>query len=50
VAPSVFYAVGFGGNYIIIDQEHDLMLVTRWIDDAKVGEVFSLICKSVTGK
>jgi len=22
------------------------MLVTRWIDDAKVGEVFSLISKS----
>lgn len=50
VSPTVFYAVGFGGNYIIIDQEHDLMLVTRWLDDTKVGEVFSLISKSVTGK
>ncbi len=50
IAPNVFYAVGFGGNYIIIDQEHDLMLVTRWMDDDKVDDVLSLIVNSVNGK
>ena len=28
---SAFWAAGFGGNYIYIDQEHDLLLVLRWV-------------------
>ncbi len=27
-----FSAIGAGGNFIWIDQEHDLVVVTRWID------------------
>ncbi len=50
VSPGVFYAAGFGGNYIVVDQEHDLLVVTRWMDDTRIGEVFSLIVQSVTGK
>jgi CubicO group peptidase (beta-lactamase class C family) len=50
VSPKVYYALGFGGNYIIIDQEHDLVVVTRWMDDDKMGDVFSLIVKSVAVK
>jgi CubicO group peptidase (beta-lactamase class C family) len=50
VSPKIFYAVGFGGNYIIIDQEYDLLVVTRWMDDDKMGDVFSLIVKSIAVK
>lgn len=50
VSPQIFYAVGFGGNYIIIDQENDLLVVTRWMDDDKMGEMLSLILKSITAK
>ena len=39
VPASVFYASGFGGNYIIIDREHDLVIVTRWLAPAKIGEL-----------
>jgi len=28
---SAFYAAGFGGNYIYIDQQNDLLIVLRWI-------------------
>ncbi len=28
---SVFWAAGFGGNYIYIDQENDLLIVMRWV-------------------
>ena len=28
---SAFYAAGFGGNYIYIDQQNDLLIVMRWI-------------------
>jgi len=46
VPKSVYYANGFGGNYIVIDNEHDLVVVLRWIDDSKLGEVISLIVQS----
>ena len=29
----VFYAAGFGGNYIVVDSEHDLVIVVRWTGD-----------------
>ncbi len=28
---SAFWASGFGGNYIYVDQENDLLLVMRWV-------------------
>jgi CubicO group peptidase (beta-lactamase class C family) len=32
---SVYSAQGFGGNYIFVDNEHDLVVVTRWLNDKK---------------
>jgi CubicO group peptidase (beta-lactamase class C family) len=32
---SVFYAAGFGGNYILVDEEHDLVIVVRWAGSRK---------------
>jgi CubicO group peptidase (beta-lactamase class C family) len=29
---SIFSAVGFGGNYVVVDQEHDLVVVARWLE------------------
>ena len=31
---SCFYASGFGGNYIYVDPENDLLIVLRWTPDA----------------
>jgi CubicO group peptidase (beta-lactamase class C family) len=50
ISPNVYYAAGYGGNYIIVDKEHDLVVVTRWMDDDKVGEVLNLIVKSTEAK
>ncbi|MBR2648341.1 MAG: serine hydrolase [Sediminibacterium sp.] len=47
VSPTVYYAAGYGGNYIVIDKEHDLLIVTRWIDDSKIGELVALVTKSI---
>ncbi len=34
IAPEdVFFAAGFGGNYIYVDQENDLLIVLRWVPD-----------------
>lgn len=46
----VFTAIGFGGNYIVIDQAHDLVLVTRWMDDEKMAEVIDLVFKAIKAR
>lgn len=30
---SAFWAAGFGGNYVYVDREHDLVVVLRWTPD-----------------
>jgi len=47
ISPDVYFAAGFGGNYIVIDNEHDLVVVTRWMDDSKMGEFMKLVVQSV---
>lgn len=43
VSKEVYYAAGFGGNYIVIDEENDLIVVTRWIDNSKIDDVMRLL-------
>lgn len=50
ISPNVYYAAGYGGNYIIVDKEHDLVVVTRWMDDSKIAELLQLVIKSVETK
>jgi len=47
VSKEVYYATGFGGNYIIIDEENDLLVVTRWIDNSKIDDVMSLVQEAI---
>lgn len=35
----LFYAAGFGGNFIIVDQQRDLVIVTRWLEPSQVGQM-----------
>lgn len=48
VSSEIYYAVGAGGNYIVIDSEHDLVVVARWIDDSKMGDFMNLIEQSIS--
>jgi len=50
VSEKVYHADGFGGNYIVIDKENDLVVVVRWIDSPKMGEFMSLVVKAATHK
>ena len=34
---TIYYAAGFGGNFIIIDQTHDIVIVTRWLEPSQLG-------------
>ncbi|HCX22834.1 MAG: serine hydrolase [Flammeovirgaceae bacterium] len=35
----LFYAAGFGGNFIVVDQQQDLVIITRWLEPSKIGEM-----------
>jgi hypothetical protein len=48
VSPDVYFAAGFGGNYIVIDNANDLVVVTRWMDDSKMGDFMKLVEQSIT--
>ena len=39
----VFYAAGFGGNFIIVDSQNELVVVTRWLEPSKIGEFMNLL-------
>jgi CubicO group peptidase (beta-lactamase class C family) len=44
---SIFTAVGFGGNYVAVDQEHDLLVVIRWLEPSQMVEFFQMVLDSV---
>lgn len=47
VTEDIYYAAGFGGNYIVIDEKNDLVVVTRWIDNSKIDDVIRLLQQAV---
>jgi len=38
VPENVYYAAGFGGNFIIIIPDEDMVIITRWLEPSRVGE------------
>lgn len=50
VSKNIYSAEGFGGNYIVIDNEHDLVIVCRWMDTSKLGELVKLVISSAENK
>ncbi len=47
ISKNIYYANGFGGNFIVIDKEHDLVIVTRWLEPNKIGEFVRLVLDAV---
>ena len=50
ISKNIFYADGYGGNYIVVDQEHDLVIVTRWLDSSKIGELTRMVINAIEKK
>ena len=46
VDENIFYAAGFGGNFIIIDKKTNTVVVTRWLEPSKVGEFMQILTKA----
>ena len=47
VPEHLFYAAGFGGNFIVVDQKNDLVIVTRWLEPSKMGEFMAKVYESL---
>lgn len=47
VPKSIYMAEGFGGNFIVVDNEHDLVMVARWLEPSRLGEFIKLVIGSV---
>jgi CubicO group peptidase (beta-lactamase class C family) len=43
LSETIFYAAGFGGNFIVIDKENDMVVVTRWLEPNKIGEFMNKV-------
>ncbi len=43
LSEEIYYAAGFGGNYIVIDKENDMVVVTRWLEPSRLGELMRII-------
>ncbi len=50
VSKETYYAAGFGGNYIVVDNSNDLVVVTRWMDDKKMGDFMKLVIEAIDKK
>ena len=47
LSENMYYAAGFGGNFIVIDKENDLVIVTRWLEPSKIDEFMKLVMESM---
>ena len=43
---NIYYGSGFGGNYVVVVPDHDLVIVARWIDSSKIGELIKKVIES----
>ncbi len=44
---SSFFALGSGGNVIWVDPNHDLVVVARWLDFARLDAFAKLVLASI---
>jgi len=47
VSDQVYYGSGFGRNFLVVDKENNIVLVTRWLEPSKIGEMVKLVLDSV---
>ena len=44
---NLFSAQGFGGNYIVIDRQRQMVIITRWMEPSKMDEFLKLLYQAV---
>ena len=46
VPESVYYAAGFGGNFIVVVPDQELLIVTRWLEPSRIGEMVRMVLEA----
>lgn len=46
VPANIYTAEGFGGNFIVIDKDRDIVIVARWLEPSKLGEFMKMVIKA----
>ena len=47
VPENIYYAAGFGGNFIVIIPDENIVIVTRWLEPSKIGEFDKNVLKAL---
>jgi CubicO group peptidase (beta-lactamase class C family) len=47
VPESVYYAAGFGGNFIVVAPEQELVMVLRWLEPSEIGGFVKQVFKAL---
>ncbi len=47
IPENVYYAAGFGGNFIVIIPDHNLVIVTRWLEPSRIGEMVGRVLEAL---
>ena len=50
VSKKIYSADGFGGNFIVVDSEHDLVIAVRWLEPNKIKDLVQLIVCAIENK
>lgn len=48
LSDNLYYAAGFGGNYIIICPDQDIVVVTRWLEPSERQEFTGMVLESLS--
>lgn len=44
---SIYFGAGFGGNFVVVDKKNDMVIVTRWLEPNKIGEMVKRVQESL---
>lgn len=47
VPENVFFAAGFGGNFIVVAPDQEMVMVLRWLEPSKIGEFVAQVFKAM---
>jgi CubicO group peptidase (beta-lactamase class C family) len=47
VPENAYYAAGFGGNFIVVLPDQELVVVVRWLEPSKMASFMSLLMKAL---
>lgn len=47
LSENIFYAAGFGGNFIVVDREKNMVIVTRWLEPSQIENFLTLVYEAL---